>query len=1136
MIQDLDTTRFQGKLKSTNYVEDLVDAYYITDDQFPGGTVDGEVVPGLGKRQSALNKEFKEDIEALKEQVDDNNTLSKKEQVLTINEKDNVIRNIFTKNPTEGIYIGKSEKHLKLNINNLVGANFDGFVDHAITEQSSLAEVPDNIYFDRTNNRFIASKGEGLRMKYYISWLNGEAYMAPNSGTYFKNGDNLYQWNGSTLVATTVSNVNILTQADFDSENTIYVIRYDYDLNNQTITIPENCVLQFDGGSLSNGCLQSNKNIIINSSVKCLDNITFGGQCVYSFIPKLVWYIDKYPTSTLDNTIDNTSEVRQCINCGCRSVEFPIDRFIRLTDTIIVNKPVNIVTNNSNVPYLTPISVDKTTERLSMRPCIFSNVVTTLFDFNLHNFVENENYNNAFTIGNITLLSTVNFTEVTQESVATPILRIKSELENGGTQKFIDLYCHVGASRCNVAIDEEDKTDGGDTTYSACNFTGIEVIASNSSISFLQVHGSIEYCFIGIRLKRAQNNDSDWFNDVILYGNTHCCFGCISDAGGKLIVYGTHQSMRMPTRLNTWNGYIEAGSVFLYGYVWDVHGNYIKDNSHKMLMAKSQCYNRDIYANGKFYVEPNYSDNKLPSQYMPNPTIITKHITGKNDIREMSNILYQGVNGNGIIKDLSYKIKFNDEAELIESLFTDRIINSYCLFNDHVYHNPRISGDRGYSYITNGGIDTAYVNKQLSQIQVSFIIQTKNTLFDNYYYPLILLIGLPRRSGAYNSFDIIVKTKDKDSTEYTTILNSSNNEGLEFGGMYYKFDITKLGVLDDIEVTITFNYSGDTNVMKRILPFISIPWPFGDVSKYRYFTDGKRPVVDAYNKGVTSFNADDNKPVYWTGTRWVDGEGFSADALRKGTTSERPIGLHNVNGLPVGVLTSDDIGFQYYDTTIDAYVYALSINAETGEVVWGGFSNVPDIEVIRENAIAGSNAMSLLNNGLKSISYSGVFNNDDAYATIYNFRNNPIPSGTKFINNGEIPLAVRSTDFDTTKKIDVGQTYISEFDIESIRGAGTLGNYSIKVIRHDNLENLLKDVASKDSVNGIYTKSEIDAMLSNVVSPFRETSEDGFFLTDSAGNIALKYDSNGLDFAMLSEHAKQLIKSANELSYNVVDE
>ena len=87
---------------------------------------------------------------------------------------------------------------------------------------------------------------------------------------------------------------------------------------------------------------------------------------------------------------------------------------------------------------------------------------------------------------------------------------------------------------------------------------------------------------------------------------------------------------------------------------------------------------------------------------------------------------------------------------------------------------------------------------------------------------------------------------------------------------------------------------------------------------------------------------------------------------------------------------------------------------------------------------------------------------------------------------------------------------------------------------HVKINSIVDDINSISS--GVYTKSEIDDMLSNVVSPFRETSEDGFFLTDSAGNIAFKYDSNGLDFAMLSEHAKQLIKSANELSYNVVDE
>ena len=52
-----------------------------------------------------------------------------------------------------------------------------------------------------------------------------------------------------------VKGKNILTQDMISSNNTIYIIQYDYDLNGQEITIPENCVLQFEGGSLSNGTL-----------------------------------------------------------------------------------------------------------------------------------------------------------------------------------------------------------------------------------------------------------------------------------------------------------------------------------------------------------------------------------------------------------------------------------------------------------------------------------------------------------------------------------------------------------------------------------------------------------------------------------------------------------------------------------------------------------------------------------------------------------------------------------------------------------------------------------------------------------------------------------------------------------------
>ena len=55
-----------------------------------------------------------------------------------------------------------------------------------------------------------------------------------------------------------VNGVNILSQDMINNPNTIYHIQYDYNLNGQTITIPEGCVLRFNGGTISNGELKGN--------------------------------------------------------------------------------------------------------------------------------------------------------------------------------------------------------------------------------------------------------------------------------------------------------------------------------------------------------------------------------------------------------------------------------------------------------------------------------------------------------------------------------------------------------------------------------------------------------------------------------------------------------------------------------------------------------------------------------------------------------------------------------------------------------------------------------------------------------------------------------------------------------------
>lgn len=59
-----------------------------------------------------------------------------------------------------------------------------------------------------------------------------------------------------------VERINVLTQIMMQATNTIYIIQYDYDLHGETITVPENCTLQFEGGSFSNGTIIGNGTII----------------------------------------------------------------------------------------------------------------------------------------------------------------------------------------------------------------------------------------------------------------------------------------------------------------------------------------------------------------------------------------------------------------------------------------------------------------------------------------------------------------------------------------------------------------------------------------------------------------------------------------------------------------------------------------------------------------------------------------------------------------------------------------------------------------------------------------------------------------------------------------------------------
>ena len=70
-----------------------------------------------------------------------------------------------------------------------------------------------------------------------------------------------------------VNGVNTLTQEMMSTTNTKYIIKYNYMLG-ENITIPENCILEFDGGSIVNSTENSYSLIGIATKVVNLYNYT----------------------------------------------------------------------------------------------------------------------------------------------------------------------------------------------------------------------------------------------------------------------------------------------------------------------------------------------------------------------------------------------------------------------------------------------------------------------------------------------------------------------------------------------------------------------------------------------------------------------------------------------------------------------------------------------------------------------------------------------------------------------------------------------------------------------------------------------------------------------------------------------
>lgn len=115
---------------------------------------------------------------------------------------------------------------------------------------------------DRVKPRAVANYSSSDNYNIYNTCLSDERprlnviYVnSVNSIKYYFNEENLIQVKNNIYL----HYKSVLTQDMINEENTRYIIRYAFDLNNETITIPTGCEIVFEGGIIENGTINLNK-------------------------------------------------------------------------------------------------------------------------------------------------------------------------------------------------------------------------------------------------------------------------------------------------------------------------------------------------------------------------------------------------------------------------------------------------------------------------------------------------------------------------------------------------------------------------------------------------------------------------------------------------------------------------------------------------------------------------------------------------------------------------------------------------------------------------------------------------------------------------------------------------------------
>lgn len=711
---------------------------------------------------------------------------------------------------------------------------------------------------------------------------------------------------------------NILTSAMISQPNTIYEIRYDFDLNRETIQMKEGCTLKFEGGSLNNGILKCDNTIINNANFVVLNNCSFSGTLLSEYV-RPEWF------GAIGNGIaDDSNAIISSINSGCDVLltDNSIYGFSTFENVFKLNgqklyskKKATFRYLNNWIDYNNPNTAYKWIFHFSGNSFEINNI---RFDLGKEEWVSrvevsNEVYMNARThsLANVTICKSSNFKVCNCDFIGgIHSLDILSEcsyfnVDSCTFSKNTSDSLYVTDGSHNGIIQNCHLSDNGDDGYCVNvqdaqyivghNITVINCTGSNCQGSLCIASGGRDISFINVNgnCLRAAPIRVEFVNSDVYGANlgrvtfSGCSIKCKQD--GFFSSAATSDSKYIiPVNVVIENCYFYSDTPLTQMFYKG--NNYIISNCLLENISLHIYYSNDITFSNNTIIAPN-------------------NITCENskEIKFLSNKFYNS----GKIVDKILEQRQTDDLLVRRNVniknSTVRFIGNQYVFNGELSENQKYFHITLDDYCT--GIDFCQIDTDVFQTRNNELLHiSKEGIIDFSKCEVYNLLNINNGQLISDKLTHVISIKvDKE------LLN------LFPWNRKYARAASVNEIPKDFDIPSNYSnaiYCDNTNQCYYIYNSIKNKWDKLDTSK-PFYTEGNercaglkidRPTLTnkVNDRGYQYFDINLLKPIWWNGTSWIDSSGNPADANKQGTTEERP--------------SSVQIGYIYKDTTLNKLI------------------------------------------------------------------------------------------------------------------------------------------------------------------------------------------------------------------------